>query len=201
VWILIATIIHIPTRVNASFGAPTAPQEFFIQKGVHPSEAMVCRGLPRLARISCRMPRSRTPAAAQSCNSGVPLTPAGVPAREAAFFSINFDSHILTSGTIVLVGWSASKIHLLPNADAEHFPTPDHRQGHPSCGGLSGAMSRNERHAPGWRNISCTSYRCRKGTDRFFLPSCCHPIEDAMIAEALSYLPAERITLSGRSPR
>ncbi len=42
-------------------------------------------GLPRFARISCRMSRSRTPTADQSCNSGVPLTPAGVPAREAGF--------------------------------------------------------------------------------------------------------------------
>ena len=44
-----------------------------------------CKGLPRFARISCHMPRSRTPTAAQSCNSGVLSTPATLAARETVF--------------------------------------------------------------------------------------------------------------------
>jgi len=44
-----------------------------------------CRGLPRSAHVSPHMPRSWTPTVAQSFNPGVPLTPTGVPAREAVF--------------------------------------------------------------------------------------------------------------------
>jgi hypothetical protein len=46
-----------------------------------------CRGLPRFARISYRMPCSRTPTADQSCNSGVPLTPTALCCQRGRLLS------------------------------------------------------------------------------------------------------------------